>query len=133
MSARLVPSQLSGAAVIFFQVAVGGSGFSGVGGTGISCLLYTSNLYLNGAYETAGIYNTNGPFEKGLYRTTWKMCLRDRAWAVGVVTPEEIDEINILNASCLAMHRAVDLSLIHILEIFVSVIQFEVPCAAKYD
>ena len=30
MSARLVPSQLSGAAVIFFQVAVGGSGFSGV-------------------------------------------------------------------------------------------------------
>ena len=30
------------------------------------------------------------------------------AWAVGVVTPEEIDEINILNASFLAMHRAVD-------------------------
>lgn len=30
------------------------------------------------------------------------------AWAVGVVTPEEIDHINILNASFLAMHRAVD-------------------------
>lgn len=30
------------------------------------------------------------------------------AWAVGVVTPEEIDRINILNASFLAMHRAVD-------------------------
>lgn len=30
------------------------------------------------------------------------------AWAVGVVTPEEIDEINILNASFLAMHRAID-------------------------
>ena len=30
------------------------------------------------------------------------------AWAVGVVTPAEIDEINILNASFLAMHRAVD-------------------------
>lgn len=30
------------------------------------------------------------------------------AWAVGVVTPLEIDEINILNASILAMHRAVD-------------------------
>ena len=28
------------------------------------------------------------------------------AWAVGVVTPEEIDRINILNASFLAMHRA---------------------------
>lgn len=30
------------------------------------------------------------------------------AWAVGVVTPEEIDRINILQASILAMHRALD-------------------------
>ena len=29
------------------------------------------------------------------------------AWGVGVVTAEEIDKINILNASILAMHRAV--------------------------
>ena len=30
------------------------------------------------------------------------------AWCVGVVTATEIDEINILNASILAMHRAID-------------------------
>lgn len=30
------------------------------------------------------------------------------AWAVGTVSPEEIDGINILNASILAMHRALD-------------------------
>lgn len=30
------------------------------------------------------------------------------AWAVGIVSPEEIDRINILNASILAMHRALD-------------------------
>lgn len=30
------------------------------------------------------------------------------AWAVGVVTAKEIDEINILRASILAMHRALD-------------------------
>lgn len=30
------------------------------------------------------------------------------AWAVGVVDEREIDEINILNASFLAMHRAID-------------------------
>ncbi|MBQ8593606.1 MAG: ribonuclease HII [Bacteroidaceae bacterium] len=30
------------------------------------------------------------------------------AWSVGVVSPAEIDEVNILNASILAMHRAVD-------------------------
>ena len=43
-----------------------------------------------------------------------RMRLRDeivrdaQAWAVGVVTPEEIDHINILRASILAMHRALD-------------------------
>ena len=30
------------------------------------------------------------------------------AWAVGIVTPEEIDKMNILKASITAMHRAVD-------------------------
>lgn len=30
------------------------------------------------------------------------------AWAVGIVTPQEIDRINILNASFLAMHRAIE-------------------------
>lgn len=30
------------------------------------------------------------------------------AWAVGVVSPQEIDQINILNASFLAMHRAIE-------------------------
>lgn len=29
------------------------------------------------------------------------------AWAVGIVTPEEIDRVNILKASFLAMHRAI--------------------------
>ncbi|MBO5975485.1 MAG: ribonuclease HII, partial [Paludibacteraceae bacterium] len=30
------------------------------------------------------------------------------AWSVGIATAQEIDEINILNASILAMHRAVE-------------------------
>ena len=30
------------------------------------------------------------------------------SWAIGVVSPQEIDEINILNASFLAMHIAID-------------------------
>lgn len=34
------------------------------------------------------------------------------AWAVGVVTPDEIDKINILNASILAMQRALDALLV---------------------
>ena len=36
--------------------------------------------------------------------------IKDKAasWAIGIVSVEEIDEINILNASFLAMHRAID-------------------------
>lgn len=30
------------------------------------------------------------------------------AWAIGICSPQEIDQINILNASILAMHRALD-------------------------
>lgn len=30
------------------------------------------------------------------------------SWGIGVVSPQEIDQINILNASFLAMHRAID-------------------------
>ncbi|MDO5447488.1 MAG: ribonuclease HII [Prevotellaceae bacterium] len=38
-----------------------------------------------------------------------EMIQRDAiAWSVGIVTAEEIDKINILNASILAMHRALD-------------------------
>ena len=31
------------------------------------------NAYIKGAYETAGVYKTNGLFEEGLYRTTWNL------------------------------------------------------------
>lgn len=31
------------------------------------------NVYVKGAYETAGVYKPNGFFEKGLYRTTWNL------------------------------------------------------------
>lgn len=31
------------------------------------------NVYVKGAYETAGVYKENGFFEKGLYRTTWNL------------------------------------------------------------
>lgn len=41
--------------------------------------------------------------------TLRKQIQRDAlAWAIGIVIPSEIDEINILNASFLAMHRALD-------------------------
>ena len=43
-------------------------------------------------------------------RISLRTFIEDNAkfWAVGIVWPNEIDEINILNASFLAMHRAID-------------------------
>jgi ribonuclease HII len=37
-----------------------------------------------------------------------EVCKNALHWAVAQVSPEEIDQINILNASFLAMHRAID-------------------------
>lgn len=43
----------------------------------------------------------------------WEIMETALAWAVGFVDHEEIDKINILNASFLAMHRALDRLKIH--------------------
>lgn len=42
-------------------------------------------------------------------RTLLKNVIKDqsKSWAIGVVSAEEVDKINILNASFLAMHRAI--------------------------
>lgn len=43
-------------------------------------------------------------------RNTLAIEIKEKAifYGIGIVTPQEIDEINILNASFLAMHRAID-------------------------
>ncbi len=57
------------------------------------------------------------------------------AWAIGVVTPEEIDKMNILNASFLAMHRALDQLQIRPEAIIVDGNRFRpyTPCRAVAD
>lgn len=46
--------------------------------------------------------------EESRYRLREKIKKESLAWGVGMVSEREIDEINILNASFLAMHRAID-------------------------
>ncbi len=46
--------------------------------------------------------------EKQRYRLREIIQQEAVSWAVGIVSPKEIDEINILNASFLAMHRAIE-------------------------
>lgn len=78
---------------------------------GRGCLagaVYAAAVILPPDYKNGRLDDSKRLTEKQRYRLR-EVIERDAlAWAVGVVSPEEIDEINILNASFLAMHRAVD-------------------------
>lgn len=77
---------------------------------GRGCLagaVYAAAVILPPDYRNEALNDSKQLTEKQRYRLR-EVIERDAlAWAVGVVSPEEIDEINILNASFLAMHRAI--------------------------
>ena len=78
---------------------------------GRGCLagsVYAAAVILPPDYENDLLNDSKKLTAKKRY-TLREVIQRDAlAWAVGIVTPEEIDKINILNASFLAMHRALD-------------------------
>ena len=78
---------------------------------GRGCLagsVYAAAVILPDNYQNDLLNDSKQLTEKRRYELR-EIIERDAiAWAVGIVTPEEIDKINILNASILAMHRALD-------------------------
>ncbi|MDO4159376.1 MAG: ribonuclease HII [Prevotellaceae bacterium] len=78
---------------------------------GRGCLagsVYAAAVILPKDYKNADFNDSKKLTAKARYRLR-EVIERDAiAWAVGIVMPEEIDKINILNASFLAMHRALD-------------------------
>ena len=78
---------------------------------GRGCLagsVYAAAVILPDGYQNDLLNDSKQLTEKRRYELR-EIIERDAvAWAVGIVTPEEIDKINILNASILAMHRALD-------------------------
>lgn len=78
---------------------------------GRGCLagsVYAAAVILPDGYENPLLNDSKQLTERRRYELR-NIIERDAvAWAVGIVTPEEIDRINILNASILAMHRALD-------------------------
>ena len=78
---------------------------------GRGCLagsVYAAAVILPDGYQNELLNDSKQLTEKRRYELR-EIIQRDAvAWAVGIVTPEEIDKINILNASILAMHRALD-------------------------
>lgn len=78
---------------------------------GRGCLagaVYAAAVILPPDYQNEMLNDSKQLSEKKRYLLREQIECDALAWAVGVVTPEEIDKINILNASFLAMHRAVD-------------------------
>ena len=78
---------------------------------GRGCLagsVYAAAVILPRNYSNPLLNDSKKLSEKKRYELRDQIMRDAVAWAVGVVTPEEIDNINILRASFLAMHRALD-------------------------
>ena len=78
---------------------------------GRGCLagsVYAAAVILPKDYQNEMLNDSKQLSEKKRYLLREQIERDAVAWAVGIVTPEEIDQINILNASILAMHRALD-------------------------
>ena len=78
---------------------------------GRGCLagsVYAAAVILPADYQNELLNDSKQLTEKRRYELRTIIERDAVAWAVGIVTPEEIDKMNILNASSLAMHRALD-------------------------
>ena len=78
---------------------------------GRGCLagsVFAAAVILPPDYENGKLNDSKQLTEKKRYELRAEIERDATAWAVGVVTPEEIDTINILKASIMAMHRALD-------------------------
>ena len=78
---------------------------------GRGCLagsVYAAAVILPKGYDNPLLNDSKQLTEKRRYALRDTIVCDAVAWAIGIVTPEEIDKINILNASFLAMHRALD-------------------------
>lgn len=79
---------------------------------GRGCLagsVFAAAVILPAGYDNAALNDSKKITERRRYELREQIMADAEAWAVGEVTPEEIDRINILKASFLAMHRALDL------------------------
>ena len=83
---------------------------------GRGCLagaVYAAAVILPDGYENALLNDSKQLTERRRYQLREEIERDAVSWAVGIVSPEEIDRINILNASILAMHRALDQLQVH--------------------
>ena len=78
---------------------------------GRGCLagsVYAAAVILPQDYDNPNLNDSKKLTQAKRYALREQIMQDALAWAVGIVTPQEIDKINILHASFLAMHRALD-------------------------
>ena len=78
---------------------------------GRGCLagpVYAAAVILPKTYKNKWLNDSKKLSDKDRYELRPEIEVKALAWAVGIVSQQEIDDINILNASFLAMHRALD-------------------------
>ena len=78
---------------------------------GRGCLagaVFAAAVILPPDYENALLNDSKQLSERRRYQLRTEIERDALSWAVGIVGPDEIDRINILRASILAMHRALD-------------------------
>lgn len=92
----------------YFQDIVLEAGCDEAGRGSLAGSVYAAAVILPPDYENALLNDSKQLTERRRYELRPQIEHDAVAWAVGVVTPKEIDRINILNASILAMHRALD-------------------------
>lgn len=84
---------------------------AGTDEAGRGCLagpVFAAAVVLPAGYHNAELNDSKQLSAKRRYALREVIEREAEAWALGMASPEEIDSINILNASILAMHRALD-------------------------
>lgn len=92
----------------FFQKGICEAGCDEAGRGCLAGSVYAAAVILPPDFECTALNDSKQLTERQRYALRPIIEQNAVAWAVGVVSAKEIDEINILNASILAMHRAID-------------------------
>lgn len=92
----------------FFQAALIEAGCDEAGRGCLAGPVFAATVILPRDFNNSLLNDSKQLSEKQRYKL--RPIIEEQAitWAVGVVSNQEVDDINILNASFLAMHRAID-------------------------
>ena len=83
------------------------AGIDEVGRGPLAGPVYAACVILPSDFRVAGVDDSKKVSEKQREILSKKICEASTAYGIGVATAKEIDEINILNATKLAMYRAI--------------------------